>query len=354
MLFNPKPKTRREDLYNREEELSEIERSIKKGVPLVILLGIRRLGKSSLLNVALNEIPIKSVKIDARKIYSQFGSVPHTALAEIILKEYTKTTPRERIKDVLKGIRGVSIGGVNLELRTNKSVSLSEVLERINSLGERFVIAIDEAQYLRFSNAKYPDLISWAIDDLGNISFILTGSEVGLLEDFLRIHDPESPLFGRAHVEIRLNRFNRYQSLDFLRKGFEEVGIKVEEEELEEVVDELDGIVGWLTLYGYNRYLGLSHRKALKKLKEDAKRLILNEFSKLKELSPRYELAMKAVASGKHRWKEIKEAVELLEGKRIDDKNFSNVLNNLVRYDYLEKTTKGYFIPDPLVELAFR
>ncbi len=63
---------------------------------------------------------------------------------------------------------------------------------------------------------------------------------------------------------------------------------------------------------------------------------------------------MRAVANGRHRWTEIKEAVELLEGKKIDDKNFSSILNNLVRYGYLEKTVEGYFILDPLVELAFK
>ncbi|WP_456365332.1 AAA family ATPase [Thermococcus sp.] len=354
MLFNPKPKRKREELYDREDELSTIERSIKKGVPLVVLLGIRRLGKSSLLNVTLNESPVKGVKIDARRVYSQLGSVPQSALAEVILKGYLKAFPRERIKEAIKGIRGVRIAGVGLELSVAKEVNLSEVLERINSLGERFVIAIDEAQYLRFSNSRYAELIAWATDELENVSFILTGSEIGLLEDFLRIHDPESALFGRAHVEIKLKRFERHQSLDFLRKGFEEIGLEVRDGGLEEAVDELDGIVGWLTLYGYNRYLGLSHWEALKKLKEDAKRLVVSEFSRLRELSPRYELAMKAVANGRHRWKEVKEAVELLEGKKIDDKNFSNVLNNLVRYGYLEKTVEGYFIPDPLVELAFK
>jgi len=242
---------------------------------------------------------------------------------------------------------------MGLELAVDREVSLHEVLERIDSSG-RFVIAIDEAQYLRFSNSRYPELIAWAVDELQNVSFVLTGSEVGLLEDFLKLHDPESPLFGRAHVEVRLNRFERYQSVDFLESGFAEIGMDVPREEIEGAVDELDGIVGWLTLYGYNRYLGLPHGTALKSLKEDARRLILAEFSKLTSLSHRYELAMRAVANGKRRWKEIKETVELLEGKRIDDKNFSNVLNNLVRYGYLEKTVNGYLIPDPLVEQTFR
>lgn len=354
MLFNPKPKTRRDELYDREEELSILEGSLKKGVPFIVLLGIRRLGKSSLLNVSLGEVPVKSVKIDARKVYSAFGSVPGSALAKLILEGYIKTSPRERVKDALKGIKGVRLAGVGLEIRVDSGVNLFKILERIDAMGERFVIAIDEAQYLRFSRSRYAELIAWAVDELQNIGFILTGSEVGLLEDFLRLHDPESALFGRANVEVKLRRFERRQSLDFLRRGFEEIEIDVSEHEIEEAVDELDGIVGWLTLYGYNRYLGLSHGEALTKLKDDARRLILSEFSKLKELSPRYELAMKAVANGRHRWKEIKGAVELLEGKRLDDKNFSNVLNNLVRYGYLEKTIDGYFIPDPLVELTFR
>ncbi|AHL22525.1 AAA family ATPase [Thermococcus nautili] len=354
MLFNPKPKMKREELYDREEELSLIENSIEKGLPLIVLLGIRRLGKSSLLNVTLNELPYRSIKIDARKVYSEFGSVPKEAIGKLILQGYLRGSTKERAKETLKSLKGVRIGGLGIELSVDKSVSLHEVLERIDSIGERFIIAIDEAQYLRFSNSRYPELIAWAMDELQNVSFILTGSEVGLLEDFLGIHNPESALFGRAHREIRLKRFERRQSIDFLRRGFEEIGLNVPEDDIEETVGELDGIVGWLTLYGYNRYLGMSHREALNRLKEDAKRLILSEFSALKRLSPRYELAMRAVANGKHRWKEIKETVELLEGKRIDDKNFSNVLNNLVRYGYLEKTIEGYFIPDPLVEHAFR
>jgi len=354
MLFNPKPKVKREELYDREHELEKIEKSLKKGVGLVTILGIRRLGKSSLLNVSLNELPYGSVKIDARKVYSEFGNVPREAIARLVLRGFLERFPTERTKEFLRHLKGVRFMGVGLEIEVSRGVNLFEVLERIDSLGERFIIAIDEAQYLRFSNSRYPELIAWALDELQNVSFVLTGSEVGLLEDFLKLHDPESALFGRAHVEVVLKRFERHRSLDFLGKGFEETGMNVPGDELEEVVDELDGIVGWLTLYGYNRYLGMGHREALKKLKEDSKKLVLNEFSKLKNLSPRYELAMRAVANGKHRWKEIKETVEILEGKRIDDKNFSNVLSNLVRYRYLEKTVEGYLIPDPLVELAFR
>jgi len=40
-----------------------------------------------------------------------------------------------------------------------------------------------------------------------NVTFILTGSEVGLLYDFICVEDPKSPLFGRFFYEIDVNRF---------------------------------------------------------------------------------------------------------------------------------------------------
>ncbi|RLF90555.1 ATP-binding protein [Thermococci archaeon] len=350
MLFNPRPKTTREELYDREYELESIKKFIEKKIGLIAIFGIRRLGKSSLVNVALNEIKYPSVKIDAAKIYSEFGEVPKEEVVRAILRELVKYSPLEKVREILGSIKGIKVLGVEFEV--THEVSLSEILERLNSMG-RFVIAIDEAQYLRFSRTRYDMLISWAIDELENVTFILTGSEVGLLEDFLRLHDPESPLFGRPYAEIRLSRFSYSESYDFLRRGFEELNLEVPEEEIREAVEELDGIVGWLTLYGYNRYLGYSHLKALEKLKEDAKRLINLEFSKLKKLSKKYELIMKIVARGTHRWSEIKEKLELMSGK-INDKRFSDLLKNLVRYGYLEKRDGGYFIPDPLVEVAFR
>ncbi|WP_234394319.1 hypothetical protein [Thermococcus piezophilus] len=60
-------------------------------------------------------------------------------------------------------------------------------MEALNEYGEekrRVVIAFDEAQYLRFGGAtKYDGIIAYAVDNLKNLTFILTGSEVGLLFD---------------------------------------------------------------------------------------------------------------------------------------------------------------------------
>ncbi len=85
MLFSPYPKTKRKELFDRENELKEIEDAIRRGERLILLLGLRRLGKSSLLNVTLNELPNPSIKVDVRKTYSEFSSVNRYVIGKMLL-----------------------------------------------------------------------------------------------------------------------------------------------------------------------------------------------------------------------------------------------------------------------------
>jgi AAA+ ATPase superfamily predicted ATPase len=55
-LFDLRPKKRREDLFDRERELELLHRGIERGYPVVSVLGIRRIGKTSLLKVLLSEL----------------------------------------------------------------------------------------------------------------------------------------------------------------------------------------------------------------------------------------------------------------------------------------------------------
>ncbi|MGC9105445.1 MAG: hypothetical protein ACP5HQ_03360 [Thermoprotei archaeon] len=50
MFFDPAPKDRREDFFDREEEL---ERLKSLSSPITLVLGLRRTGKSSLIRIAL-------------------------------------------------------------------------------------------------------------------------------------------------------------------------------------------------------------------------------------------------------------------------------------------------------------
>ncbi|WP_297510015.1 ATP-binding protein [Thermococcus sp.] len=358
MLFSPYPKTKRKELFDRERELREFEEAIERGERLILLLGLRRLGKSSLLNVALNELPNPSIKIDVRKTYSEFSSVNRYVIGKMLL---SAMSGRQRIieeaKVFLERVKGVSVSGVKVEI-TSKEFSITELLEALNEYGERagrIIIAFDEAQYLRFGGAtKYDGILAYAIDNLENLSFVLTGSEVGLLFDFLKFNDPNAPLFGRYHHNITLERFSPELSAEFLRRGFEEGKVRVGEREIEATVEELDGIVGWLALYGYVRVTrGVGHEKAIEEVLREAKSVVNSELSKLFAYSPRYRVILKAISLGYSRWKEVKDYLTLKLGY-VNDSNFSKLLENLVKSGYVEKRNGRYKISDPVLERVFR
>ena len=194
-------------------------------------------------------------------------------------------------------------------------------------------------------------IIAWAIDNLRNITFILTGSEIGVLRDFLKIEDPKAPLYGRYRREILVNKFSLEQSIDFLEKGFKELGKSYLSKELEETVYSLDGNPGWLTLYGYYRAVReMDHRTALKKVFEEGYKIVGDELEKIIAFSrKRYMAILKALSINISRWIDIKNYVINLSGN-IDDKTFSRLLKKLVKYGYVVKRDGRYFIDDPILK----
>ncbi|HII60889.1 AAA family ATPase [Pyrococcus horikoshii] len=353
MLFSPYPKVKREELFDREKELKEIEEAVKRGERLLLLLGPRRIGKSSILNVALSELPYPSVKVDVRKVYSEYSSVNRYIIGKMLLSALRgRKRLFEEARMFLEKVKGVRISGVNIEINP-KGFSLAELLEVLNEYGSekgRIIIAFDEAQYLRFGGAtRYDGIIAYAIDNLENLTFILTGSEVGLLYDFLKFEDPKAPLFGRYHHDIFIQRFSSDMSLEFLMAGFREAGVEVERRELEKAVEELDGIPGWLALYGYIRVTKkLNHEDCMLEVIKEASSIVNKELSRLFSYSPRYRFILKAIALGYSRWRDIKDYLTLKVGP-INDANFSKLLDNLVKHGYVERRDGRYVITDPVL-----
>jgi len=361
MLFDLNPKTRREDLYDRESELKEIFSALDLGERFIVIYGVRRVGKTSLLRVALREAGVLHAIIDVRKVYFEHRSVSKIYLYKEVANYFAKNLSLFRrlgfkVKDFFKRLKGFHITQVGVEVEPIPQISFTDLLERINDWCERrnlrFVLSFDEAQYLRFSGkVRYDGIFAWCIDNLPNVTIIVTGSEVELLREFLRINDPKAPLFGRYMREIYVDRFTRDQSIDFLKQGFKELGVEPNIEEIEEVVERFDGIVGWLTHYGYYRAVKkMNHEASLREVFEKGSQLELIELEKL--IAPsrkRYTAILKAVAQGATTWSDIKTYLIVKTGY-IDDKTFTQLLKNLVKHGYLVKENNKYKIPDPIVE----
>ncbi|MEM4189527.1 MAG: ATP-binding protein [Candidatus Caldarchaeum sp.] len=66
--FSPGPKTHRREFYDREKELSQLLDALKGKDKLIVVTGIRRIGKTSLIRVALEESKLPYIYLDLRKL----------------------------------------------------------------------------------------------------------------------------------------------------------------------------------------------------------------------------------------------------------------------------------------------
>ncbi|WP_048055833.1 ATP-binding protein [Pyrococcus sp. ST04] len=59
-------------MFDREYEFNKIISAINDGVPLIVVTGIHRVGKTTLVKVLLNEINIPIIHTDARTQVRKF------------------------------------------------------------------------------------------------------------------------------------------------------------------------------------------------------------------------------------------------------------------------------------------
>ncbi len=229
---------------------------------LLAIYGVRRVGKTSVLKVALSEAGVPYCYIDARMLEGDFT---RRRLYQLISSCLTELSVRWRLEGIIRSIarivRGVNVLGSGVELSVEIDWSRTYLTDLLNALSRHldvFVLSIDEAQVLRmlkgFGKVDMVQVLAYVYDNLGNVKVILTGSEVGLLHDFLGLDNPRSPLHGRFIEELTIRPFSRDLSIQFLITGFRQYGVEVSMGEILEAVNRLDGIVGWLTYYGNAGY----------------------------------------------------------------------------------------------------
>ncbi|BCU67959.1 hypothetical protein HS7_13960 [Sulfolobales archaeon HS-7] len=229
---------------------------------------------------------------------------------------------------------------------------LSSLNDWAEDNGNNVILVLDEAQELiKVKGYDVLPLIAYAFDNLRNLSFVVTGSEIRVKSKFLRVDNENSPLYGRAYVEINVNPFDKDTSIKFVERGFEEY---LKFSKAEEVYEELGGNPGWLTYYGYV-YVKKGDIDVLEQTKRYARKLLSIEFCNFLvegnrlQSKERYLKVLETCKLGCS-WKDVKNALEALEGREINDDTLHTILRNLLEYSFLVKENRRYFLADPILK----
>lgn len=162
---------------------------------------------------------------------------------------------------------------------------------------------------------------------------------------------PDSPLYGRSPAEVRLRPFSDELSREFLDRGFRELGVRFNAFDF--VINRLDGVVGWLTLFGnYHGVRGLGLEDALRATVNEGVGIMVSELEHFLEgrVNKALYLAILSALRFVSRWKDIKFAVETKLGAEVGDREFVNALEALVNYNFVERVGEGvYRLADPLL-----
>jgi len=361
MYFDYKPKENVKDLFGTDVILKKFKTALlNKNNRLIVIKGLRRTGKTSLLNVVLKESNLNYIKIDVRstpffdyfEFITEFKDRLNVLLNDSIIK---------KIKDKIDSV-DMSIGykdmKTGLKLNIKKDKTITTYLDEINKLYEKkkqqFIIAIDEAHLLKDIKMDY--IFASIYDNYPNIKMIFTGSEIGLLNDFLGESNYDAPLYGRLFETIETKKLHQQESYEFLKKGFSQVNIKYDENDLIAVIDNFDGIIGWHTQYGSERINGKTHSEALEKVKSYGAELNKREFEnflKTRKNKQSYIKIMRCVKNNSNSWTEIKYSFSK-SGSKITDSQLSLYLSFLVKYGFIEEKNGKYIFTDPLLMLAVK
>lgn len=351
MYFDPLPKTERKDLFGADYALSTLVNALDDPFTrMVVIKGLRRTGKTSLLNVALKESKTDFVKIDVR----ESPYFDKTGFMKFLVEKIREKIDEPLLQRIMKSIVGLEIGykDLSLELLFNKEnfsgIFFEKLDNELNKKKKNLILAFDEIQLLK--EIKFDYLLASIFDNYKNIKLVLTGSEIGLIDKFLGKKDYEAPLFGRAYLEIDSKRLREEESAAFIQEGMKQLNKSVSFEELQETMENLDGVMGWLTHYGWLRYKGLSHQSALSKTQEEGKEMVRREihsFLQNRKAKDRYLQVLRVVAKGNDTWKAIKLAMRK-EKTKFSDSQLNSYLTELIDYGFLEKRDGKYYLNDPI------
>jgi AAA+ ATPase superfamily predicted ATPase len=148
-----------------------------------------------------------------------------------------------------------------------------------------------------------------------------------------------------------MGNFSASEAEDFLTRGFQQIGVAAPSEVVHYAVQNLDGVAGWLTLFGTRcRDKRSCSKEIVDDVVSEAGRLAMEEALKLTMVSRRYGVVLNFLAGvGSASWGQIKGVIEAKERHSVTNAAVSNLLSTLVKAGLVGKTDGKYAIVDALL-----
>jgi len=314
----------------------------------VAVLGPRMVGKTSLLKAANSLLEKEKITVIYVNLWGASSS------NDFLRALVTALNQDKSILQKIKGIKinGVSIGssGVAVTVSKKPMTTIWDLFDALGRQKETYVIELDEVQELVNISGRLLIILANLFNTHSNVNFVFTGSMFGVMKTLLE-PTSTSPLYGRSPAKLYIQPFKSEIAMSFLRKGFQQCNTKVSEDILKNAVERLDGIPGWLTLYGNNVCIQqMSHEKALEETTQEAFRIVNDELEHFLSNRDRVShiAALKATAISAS-WSEIKNAVSNAKGSIVNDAIIQRIIQNLKAGMLIVEENGKYRVDDPML-----
>ncbi len=351
-LFDLAPKQSPELLFGREEELDRLVRLVRQN-RWAVVLGPRMVGKTSLVQAAVRTLKRPTVYVNL------WGTRGIPGLIEGFVGALN-TSPSliGRVRRFARRVQGVSVGpaGITLAPSARRLRTLQDLVTLIGEEAGRSVVVLDEVQELAGISGQFLRLLANVFNTHPEVAFVFTGSHFGLLRTLLA-PSADSPLYGRPPARLELGPFEPETSVEFLLRGFREYRLAVPRSTLQGAVERsLDGIPGWLTLYGNSvavqRLSPPDAERATVREGVKVARSELTHFLASRPVGP-YWAALRALVPGAS-WGEVRDRLNLQRGAPVNDNTVARILRALKDANLAVAVEGRYTLPDPMVRAFVR